>query len=312
MTLSTASDLSLLDNLERQITANVSVSLLAELERELLRLRCELTGSAWKSLCDAFPKRNIFTTLRQGNLTSQRLSQSDHGIPAGVLDVVMADSFPARESIAPSPAHLVSAWEYSLPASRSIRARKSYFAREIAEVIRTSVKPRILALGAGQMREADDSLRLALDQNVEFIAIEPDPARAAPLERKYARNNLQVAVTSWDTLAHLQPHLGQFDLIYSPSWLDLMPDAQAASWLSASLEMLRSGGKILAANFAPGTRDAGWMEACWNWHPCYRTEEDLVKLVTDLKHPDVRGLIRGHAIFRDESGASAFLELYSI
>ena len=307
MTCLTASGLSLLETLEQKLHADVSLSLLAELERELLRLRCDLIGREWETFCAQFPKRSIFNVLRSGNLTLRRLNDSNFAFPSDVLDVVMADSFQARPLVVHSPAHLISAWEYSLPASRSIRARKAYFSREIAEVIRTAVKPRILILGAGQMREAGDAIYGTRLQHVEFVAIEPDSAVSKRLRRNYSRHQLRIETGGWDDLADFTTGLGLFDLIYSASWLDSTDDLQAAEWLAAAVEMLRPGGRILAANFAPGSRDAGWIEACWNWHPFYRSEEHLAHLVMDLKHPEVRG----HAMFRDESGASAYLEIHS-
>ena len=308
MIYSTVSDLSLFETLEQKLNADVSVSLLAELERELLRLRCELDGDEWERFCKGFPKRSIYQVLRLGSLTLRRLTGAQFSFPADVLDIVMADSFQARPSAARSPSHLVSAWEYSLPATRSVRARKVHFSREIAEVIRTVVKPRILILGAGQMREAADSIYEAHHKHAQFVALEPDPASCERLRQTYRQGHLRLQKGNWNDLAGFVPHLGSFDLIYSPSWLDSTNDVQAISWLGSAVEMLRPGGRILAANFTPGSRDAGWIEACWNWHPFYRSEEDLARLVMELKHPEVRG----HAMFRDESGASAYLEIHSI
>jgi len=296
VTCFTASDLSLLETLEQKLTADLSVTVLAELERELFRLRCELSRAEWDSFCLEFPKRSIFPLLQMGTLTRKRLSGSQL-VPPDVLDTVLSDS---------GPAHLISAWEHSLPASRSVRARVGYFSREIAEVIRIAVKPRILVLGAGQMREASDALYAMHLHHAEFVALEPDLASHKILQRKYPRQSLQLEKRGWRDLAEFAASAGLFDLIYSPSWLDATDDAQALAWLPACMEMLRPGGRLLAANFAPASRDAGWMEACWNWHPFYRSEEDLAQLVINLKHPEVRG----HAIFRDESGASAYLEIH--
>jgi hypothetical protein len=305
---STVSDLPLFETLEQKLQVDVSVSLLAELERELLRLRCELAIDQWNAFCRELPQRGIFQVLRLGSLTLRRIKGSPFSFPADVLDIVMADSFQARPSAAYSAAHLISAWEYSLPSTRSIRARKTHLSREIAEVIRTAVKPRILILGAGQMREAADSIFGTHLQHVEFVALEPDLAASERLRHIYSQHPLTIETGSWNDLASFVPRLGLFDLICSASWLDSTDDAQATAWLGSAVEMLRPGGRILAANFTPGSRDAGWIEACWNWHPFYRSEEDLARLVVELKHPE----IRGHAMFRDESGASAFLEIHSI
>jgi hypothetical protein len=263
------SDLSLFDALEQNLQADVSASLLTELEHELLRVRFQSSPGQWRSFCSEFRKRPLFQVLQLGNFA---------------------------------------AWEYSLPASRSLRSRSAYFAREIAEALRTTVKSRILILGAGNMREAEDALHAAHLHHAQFVAIEPDSTQLGNLRSRYSCHNLRLEQGGWAELPKLCPALGSFDLIYSPAWLDLCDDSEASIWLEAASEMLSGGGRLLAANFAPGARDAGWMEACWNWHPHYRHEEDLAHLAIDLKNPG----IRGHAVFRDQSAASTYLEIHSL
>jgi hypothetical protein len=199
-------------------------------------------------------------------------------------------------------------WEYSLPASRSLRAREAYFQREMAEAIQTAIKPRILILGGGRIREADDAIHSAYLNHAQFVAVEQDADNLAYLRLTYLSHPLKIETGGFSDLYRLSLRLGAFDLIYSPSWLDSSNDCQAAAWLAAGVEMLRTGGRLLAANFTPDSRDAGWMEACWNWHPYYRSEEQLAQLAMDLKCAS----IRGHAVFRDESGASAFLEIHAL
>jgi hypothetical protein len=297
----------LLDTLEQQLNTNLSVSLLAEIERELLRLRAELSSEEWRYFCAEFPKRQLYEVLRTGTLTLKRLREPTSNCPPDLLDLVMADSFPARPSPVPSPVHLMSAWEYSLPASRSVRARKIYFAREIAETVNTAVRPRILILGGG-LREAADSIESASLHHAEFVFLEQNSAERANVLKAGLRQALALEKGMWSDLPRLSEKMGRFDLIYSPTWLDSTEDSQAVVWLGAAVEMLRTGGRLLAANFAPGARDAGWMEACWNWHPYYRSEEELAHLAMELKCAS----IRGHALFRDESGASAFLEIHPL
>jgi phospholipid N-methyltransferase len=304
----TAGDLSPLKTLESKLQAGVSVSLLAELERALFRLRAEMDAAEWEFFCVEFPGRSIFEVVRLGKLSSKRLKKGEFSFPGDVLDVVMADAFQARESIQHSPAHLVSAWEYSLPAVRSIRARKAYFSAEIADLIRTTVKPRILILGAGQAREADDAIRSSRIHHAEFVALEGSGELAEHLRRNYLAHPLKVMNLGWRDVAHSDLKLGWFDLIYSASWLDSTEDREAVSWLEGAASMLRPGGRIIASNFAPGSRDAGWIEACWNWHPHYRSEEQLARLALELKHP----ALGGHVVFQDESGAAAYLELHSL
>ncbi len=307
MTCLTAGDLSLLETLEQRLSTGVSVSLLAEIERALLRLRSELSEPCWAEFCAEFPKRRLFQTLRSGNLALTNETGANRH-PEDLFDALMADAFPARTSIVSSPAHLLNAWEYSLPASRSLRARKAYFGREIGEAIHTAIKPRILILGGGRLREADEAIHSAHLHHAQFVAVEQDADHMAYLRLTYLSRPLEIENGSFSDLCRLSLRLGEFDLIYSPAWLDFSDDSQAAAWLAAAVEMLRTGGRLLAANFAPDSRDAGWMEACWNLHPSYRSEEQLAQLAMDLKCSS----IRGHAVFRDESGASAFLEIHAL
>jgi hypothetical protein len=282
--------------------------LLAELERELWRLRSELNRSEWQTFCAEFPKRPIFDILRLGGLTLKRVACPCVALPADLLETVLADGFQARPPTIPTSSEIISAWEYSLPTSRSVRARKTYFSAEIGDAIRTAVKPRILILGGGHLREADDAVQAAHLNHGQFVALEHDSKQIQNLRVRYSRHELQMEEGDWRDLSRLRASLGSFDLIYSPSWLDSCIDVHAAEWLEAGVEMLRAGGRLLAANFTPGSRDAGWIEACWNWHPQYRSEEHLAHLVIELKHSRVRG----HAVFRDESGSSAYLEIHAL
>jgi hypothetical protein len=308
VTCITVSDPSLFETLEQKLQADVSVSLLAQLERELLRIRSAVSPAAWLAFCAELPARPIFQTLKMGKLTLNRLDSESFSFPAGVLEIIGADAFQARPFAAPSAAHLLSGWEYSLPVSRSLRARKAYFNGEIGETLTATVKPRILILGGGPLHEADDALSASRLYNAQFVALEPENTQISSLRRKYGSAQLQIEEARWSELPSLVPRLGTFDLIYSPSWLDSCDDKQCDLWLSAAVEMLRAGGRLLAPNFAPGSHDAGWMEACWNWHPHFRSEEDLAQLAMQLRQP----AIRGHAVFRDESGASAYLEIHSL
>lgn len=311
MNCSTVSEPSLFEILDQNSSQEITISLLAEIERELLRVRADSSASDWDAFCNHFPNRRMFEILRLGTLTRNRLSNSSaeqqRTLPARAMHSVLSEAFQARPFSAPSPSHLVNAWEYSLPASRSLRARKAFFSREICEVLRTTVKPRVLILG-NSLAETEHAIHSATLHHSEFVSLEDNPDTVKLLQARYSHKPLRVEPGSWFDLAALRPSLGRFDLIYSPAWLDQCNDCQSAAWLKEAVEMLHTGGKLLAANFAPGSRDAAWVEACWNWHPHYRSEEHLARLVVELKSVSVRG----HAIFRDESGSSAFLEIHSL
>ena len=233
----TASDLSLLDSFEQLVPSEISVSLLAEIERELLRLRLELSPAEWERFCHAFPKRRLFETLRRGKLTQSRLS--DSRCPGDLLGTAATEATGAN---VPAAANIIDAWEYSLPACRSIRARIKYFSREIAEVIRTAIKPRVLVLGGG-LHEAEDAMQSAHLHHLQLVALQQQ------LSSRQPHDGLRLESGDWSRLSRLQPYLGAFDLIYSPAWLDVTDDAQSALWLGTSVEMLRAGGTVGCREF---------------------------------------------------------------
>jgi SAM-dependent methyltransferase len=101
------------------------------------------------------------------------------------------------------------------------------------------------------------------------------------------------------------PANGSFDLIYSAERLNLCCDEEALIWLEDAARLLRPGGRLIAANLTPGGRDAAYLDARWNLRPFYRDEHSLAHLASSLY--DER--LRGHAVFRDDTGAMAFLEI---
>jgi SAM-dependent methyltransferase len=115
-------------------------------------------------------------------------------------------------------------------------------------------------------------------------------------------------VTAQPSIVALGSHAlpaGSFDLIYTAERLNLCCDDEARAWLKASSRLLRPGGRLIAANLTPNGRDAAYLEARWNLRPFYRDEHSLAHLASSLC--DKR--LRGHAVFRDDTGAMAFLEI---
>jgi len=177
----------------------------------------------------------------------------------------------------------------------------AHFSEEIDEVVQSAVKPRILILGAGHLREADNAIQSARLHHAQFVALVQEASTSEVLRSTYRQHPLQVETGNWTDFSGLRDKLGTFDFIYSPHWLDWCDDRQAASWLRQAVEMLKAGGRLLAANSTAGSPDAGR-------HPHFRSEEQLAELIAELKTSSVRG----HAVFRDPDGDSVFLEGHSL
>ena len=70
-------------------------------------------------------------------------------------------------------------------------------------------------------------------------------------------------------------------------------------------DMLRSGGKLLVANFIPDHREVGYMETFMQWQLIYRTESQLADVAKEISALE----IANKRIFFEDNGNIAFLEL---
>lgn len=110
------------------------------------------------------------------------------------------------------------------------------------------------------------------------------------------------------SLAHhpAGPQLARsFDFIHASHLFDSLGTEQARALIRKLVDTLASNGRLIIANTAPDAPDAGYLEACLNYWPNYRSEEEMARLVDAV--PDKH--ISSQCVFRDESGYSIFLEL---
>jgi hypothetical protein len=71
------------------------------------------------------------------------------------------------------------------------------------------------------------------------------------------------------------------------------------------LEMLRPGGRVLVANFAPNLRDIGYMESFMAWNLIYRDERDMATIASGLP----QDLVARQRLFRDPHDNIVYLEV---
>jgi len=75
--------------------------------------------------------------------------------------------------------------------------------------------------------------------------------------------------------------LGEFDLIYSAGLFDYLSDRAGRRLISAASRMAATNGRLCIANFAPTPMSIGYMESAMDWKLRYRSESDLLRLVSD-------------------------------
>jgi SAM-dependent methyltransferase len=222
-----------------------------------------------------------------------------------ILDVIYGfsgapeDSTPAAEVLRP--------WELALGFCASLRERHLLFVRELSDLGNIVCRPRVLAVGCGHLREAAAALCLENMRGAELIAFDRDRACIDLIEREYEHAGLRTISGSLRALTN-DSTLGKFDFIYLPTLLDTLEDLRVQKLIGSLLPLLKPGGRLLAANFSQDLPDAAYLEACLDWWPFYRGEEELAALLSPLHGQN----LRGQTIFRDDSGGSVFLELQAI
>lgn len=130
--------------------------------------------------------------------------------------------------------------------------------------------PRVLLLGKGPLRQA------AVPPG-EVVILDEDRGK----------------------LSERLPDLGRFDFIYSDSLLERLDPGDAQDVVATLTIGLKPGGRLLLANPAPRYEYTDGAQV-------YRTEFEMAQLTGKI--PEHR--TAGHAVFRDDSGSTVFLEVH--
>jgi SAM-dependent methyltransferase len=295
----------LLKEIPARISLGQSCSALNSLSHSLTQVRSELTSAAWRIFCsqkNPLQAQSVARILKEGPLSN------GCGLihQPRLLDLIYGTNASMPRLLTPL-AHAVRQWELSLGLCETMRARRACFARELESLIAgSSIKSsqRILAVGCGHLRDAAEALKLDGFRDGEIVAFDRDRACVDLIEREYEHAGLQTVSGSLREWLG-QPAAGTFDFIYVPTLFDMLPDVRIEWLIDSLLGLLRPGGRLLAANFAPEVKEAAYFEAWLDWWPIYRTEEDLAALLSGKANRN----LRGQAIFRDETEGSIFVDL---
>ncbi len=280
------------------------VPALDSLRTELNRCRAKSSPAEWRAFCaetfsaEAVQRHPLLHLIKEGPLGS------GSGLIHNPLILDAIYDLNGVPRLLTPPANALRSWELHLGFCASLRARHFLFARELADLAKTLEAPRILAVGCGHLREAAIALTSDSMRTSEVVAFDRDRACIDLIEREYDHPGLVTVSGSLRDFL-VDTNKGTFDFVYVPTLLDKLEDTKAAFVLNALLGSLKPGGRLLAANFAPDLKDAAYLEACLDWWPFYRTEEELAALLNTKSTQN----LRGQALFRDDSEGSIFLDL---
>jgi extracellular factor (EF) 3-hydroxypalmitic acid methyl ester biosynthesis protein len=236
---------------------------------------------------------------------TRRSFDKPRGYPgdAGILDLIYG-AVPLPEGTTEMGTE-VYAYTVQAPACESVRARRDLIAETIDEIADVVDKPRILSVACGHLREAGKSRAVREGRIGEYLALDHDSDSLALVERDYGELGVRTINNSVRGLVTGKVQLTSLDFAYASGLYDYLGLPVATAVTKTMLEMLRPGGRLLVANFAPNLRDIGYMESYMAWSLIYRDERDMATIASGL--PQER--VARQRLFRDPHDNIVYLEV---
>jgi hypothetical protein len=283
----------LFDDVQRRLTESRDPQCVHQALDELfLALHERVTNSLesdWKAFVAQCRRHPLIQVLHQDPFTYRAFSK-----PRGYAgDAEMMDFIYGREDQrVPPPAAAIgrSVFDYTTqaPASEGVRARRAFMSAQIDRLAEERRRPHILSIAAGHLREASVSIAVRRRRTGRFMALDADPESAAEVQRCYACYGVETVTASFTRLLGRRQHQGEFDLVYSTGLFDYLNQRTGRRLVTAMFQMLRPGGSLIVANFLPGIRDIGYMEAFMDWNLVYRSRHDMIDLTMDIPEAEVQ------------------------
>jgi hypothetical protein len=286
--------LRLFDDVQRKLESldpNCARQSLDELFGALHERVMHSPAAEWKTFVEKCRRHPIMRLLHQDPFTHRAFSK-----PRGYAgDAEMMDYIYGREDQRdPPPAEPIGrqVFEYTTlaPASEGVRARRAFMSAKIDQSADLRNRPHILSIAAGHLREASLSVAVRRRRTGRFLALDADAQSAAEVERSYAAYGIETVTASFTRLLGRQSHQGEFDLVYSTGLFDYLNQRTGRRLVSSMFQMLRPGGSLIVANFLPGVRDIGYMEAFMDWNLVYRSRSEMIDLTAEIPESEVKGI----------------------
>jgi SAM-dependent methyltransferase len=200
------------------------------------------------------------------------------------------------------------AWADGQAGCRSVQERPRILAQAIDDTADRREGARILSLACGHLREAQLSNAVRQGAVAELIALDQDAESLAVVEREQRDFNVVVKRASVRRFVTAGSALGEFDLVYSAGLFDYLNETDAAMVTKAMFRSLRSGGRLLIANFAPELCEIAYMEAFLDWRLIYRDEAAMASLCSDLPAESVAS----RSMVRDSGGNVVYMTVEKV
>jgi extracellular factor (EF) 3-hydroxypalmitic acid methyl ester biosynthesis protein len=255
------------------------------LRATLQSLRAHLSPREWQAVGEQARRHPVHELLLESPFTRRAYSKPrGYAGDAGLMDLIYGVG-DGVDALSPLGAMLY-AYEFDSPCFRSVRSRRAILAREIDQVAAIRPNARVLSVAAGHLREIEWS-RAARTRRVSITAVDQDRESLDFVTGRYAGYGVAGTPATVGDLLRRSVRFSDLDLAYAAGLYDYLDADVGRALTTALFRMLRSGGRLLIANFTPSTRDAAFMEAIMDWHLVYRRSEEVRALTASVPHGDI-------------------------
>ena len=271
----------------------------------LLRMRASYPVEQWRQFSQYDWLHHPIKEIAHADPMTRRAFLKPRGYPgdAGILDLIY-HAVPLPSDITPLGLQ-VYRHTTSHPACASVRARRDLLARMVDETAARIDRPRILSVACGHLREAQASKAVAAGKVGAYIALDQDRESLALVDREMGALGVTTMSESVRGLVTGRVDLSGLDLAYAAGLYDYLGLPVAVSVTRAMLHMVKPGGRVLVANFAPNLIDIGYMETFMAWNLIYRDESGMQEIAAGLPQDEVAS----SRTFRDTDKNIVYLEV---
>jgi SAM-dependent methyltransferase len=298
---------SLLDDASRALLAGRVDLAMRAINCGLLAIRAESSADRWRLTVDEVRKHPVTAILRGSAFTARSVAKPrGYSGDALTMDLIYGSQAASHDSALAAD---IFAYELATQSCHSVRGRRSFAARVLRDAVGRSGTA-VLALACGHLREVDATLLAGMADDTCIVAMDNDAETLAALRRRISDARVVTCHANVAALVRGGTELGTFDLIYTLGLYDYLDQRIARALTRRLLRLLRPGGRLLVANFAPNLLDAGYMEAVMDWWLVYRDEAAMLDLASgcggdyhvDVYRDALEALVYLDAV-KDPSGA---------
>jgi extracellular factor (EF) 3-hydroxypalmitic acid methyl ester biosynthesis protein len=168
------------------------------------------------------------------------------------------------------------------PTSAAIRECRHFMAALIDHIADVRLKPSVLAVACGHLREGHLSSAVRNAGLSRLVALDSDPESLAVVAQNFQHTELEIANRDVSSIVERVYPPSCFDLIYAAGLYDYLPTESATKLTEAFFDALKPGGRIVVTNPVENTYDAGFLEVFGDWFRTYRSASEMMDLASTI------------------------------